>query len=198
PVIEEYRDSLAVSADSPATQAAIAMLELRIGNITAAENAYLQALRIEPNYVPALLNMADFYRSTARDMEAETLLKRALSVAPDGGAVQHSFGLLLIRKGDYKSALPHLKLATELADAQARYAYVYAVALDNMGQTKEAAKTLKKATERWPNQYDLLMTLVLYLEKTGNTYSIKKYVSQLMQIAPTEPAVTKLAEQYIH
>ncbi|MEH6469041.1 MAG: HEAT repeat domain-containing protein, partial [Porticoccus sp.] len=198
PVIEEYRDSLAVSADSPATQAAIAMLELRIGNITAAENAYLQALRIEPNYVPALLNMADFYRSTARDMEAETLLKRALSVAPDGGAVQHSFGLLLIRKGDYKSALPHLKLATELADAQARYAYVYAVALDNMGQTKEAAKTLKRATERWPNQYDLLMTLVLYLEKTGNTYSIKKYVSQLMQIAPTEPAVTKLAEQYIH
>jgi tetratricopeptide (TPR) repeat protein len=197
PVLEEYLASLKVSADSPATQASIALLELQFGNIKAAENAYLQALRIEPNHVTVLLNMADFYRSTARDAEAETLLKRALSVAPDSGAVQHSYGLLLIRKGDPSGALPHLKLAIEQADAQARYAYVYAVALDNQGQTKEAAKVLVKAIKRWPNQYDLLMTLVLYLEKSGNTYSIKKYVSQLMMIAPNEPSVKQLKERYI-
>jgi len=112
-------------------------------------------------------------------------------------AEQHSYGLLLIRKGDPSGALPHLKLAIEQADAQARYAYVYAVALDNLGQTKESAKVLVKATKRWPNQYDLLMTLVLYLEKSGNTYSIKKYVSQLMMIAPNEPSVKQLKERYI-
>jgi len=196
-IIEEYRASLAVSEDSPATQSAIAQLELNLGNTKAAEKAYLQALRIEPNYVPVLLNMADFYRSTNREADAKKLLKRALKVAPDSGAAQHSYGLLLIRKGDYKEALPHLKMAIEQTDAQARYAYVYAVALDELGQTKEAVKTLKAATNRWPNQYDLLMTLVFYLEKTGDTFSIYKYISQLTAIAPADPAVKKLVERYV-
>ncbi|RLA44550.1 MAG: hypothetical protein DRR42_20340, partial [Gammaproteobacteria bacterium] len=109
-VIEEYRASLSVSADSPATQTAIATLELNLGDTQAAEQAYLQALRIEPNYIPALLNMADYYRGMGQEPEAEPLLKRALLVAPDSGAVQYSYGLHLIRKGDYDGALPHLKL----------------------------------------------------------------------------------------
>jgi len=196
PVIKEYRASLEVSADSPATQGAIAQLELNLGNLEAAEKAYLQALRIEPNYVPVLLNLADFYRSTNREAEAEKLLQRALSVAPDSGAAQHSYGLLLIRKGDYKAALPHLKLAVEQTDAQPRYAYVYAVALDELGQTKTAAKALVSATKRWPNQYDLLMTLVFYLEKMGNTSSIYQYISQLTAIAPADPAVKQLVAKY--
>ena len=196
PVIEEYRASLNVSADSPATQGAIAQLELNLGNLQAAEKAYLQALRIEPNYVPVLLNLADFYRSTQREKEAENLLVRALGVAPDSGAAQHSYGLLLIRKGDYPAALPHLKLAVEQTDAQPRYTYVYAVALDELGQSKAAVKVLVAATKRWPNQYDLLMTLAFYLEKTGNTYSIYQYISQLTAIAPADPAVKKLVAKY--
>lgn len=196
PVIEEYRASLSVSADSPATQGAIAQLELNLGNLQAAEKAYLQALRIEPNYVPVLLNLADFYRSTQREKDAEALLVRALGVAPDSGAAQHSYGLLLIRKGDYQAALPHLKLAVAQTDAQPRYAYVYAVALDELGQTKMAVKALVTATKRWPNQYDLLMTLVFYLEKTGDSLSIYQYISQLSAIAPADPAVKKLVEKY--
>ena len=196
PVIKEYRASLAVSSDSPATQNAIAQLELNLGNTEAAEKAYRQALRIEPNYMPALLNMADFYRSTRQETEAGKLLKRALNVAPDSGAVQHSYGLLLIRKGDYQAALPHLKLAIDQADAQPRYAYVYAVALDELNQTKGAIDTLVAATQRWPNQYDLLMTLVFYLEKTGDTFSIYQYISQLSAIAPADPAVKKLVGKY--
>ncbi|MBV1916183.1 MAG: tetratricopeptide repeat protein [Pseudomonadales bacterium] len=197
PVIEEYHTSLMVSADSPATQNAIAQLELSLGNIPAAEKAYLQALRIEPNYVPALLNTADFYRRTNREADAEELLKRALRVAPDSGAAQHSYGLLLIRKKDYNGALPHLKLAVEQIDAQPRYAYVYAVALDELGQTEAAIDVLVTATARWPKQYDLLMTLVLYLEKTDNTFSIYQYISQLTAIAPADPAVKKLVGKYV-
>jgi len=196
PLIDEYRASLAVSADSPAGQGAIAQLELNLGNIDAVEKAYLQALRIEPNYVPVLLNLADFYRSANRDADAQELLQRALDVAPDSGAAQHSYGLLLIRKGDLAAALPYMKLAVEQDDATARYAYVYAVALDELGQTKAAVNTLVKATKRWPNQYDLLMTLVFYLEKTGNTFSIYQYISQLTAIAPADPAVKQLVEKY--
>ncbi len=197
-LVEEYRDSLAVSADSPATQLAIATLELRLGNIDAADKAYFQALRIEPNYVPALLNTSDHYRNSGRDQEAESLLEKALHIAPDSAAVQHSYGLLVIRKGNYEAALPFLKLAAELPDARARYAYVYGVALDHRGRTQEAVKSLVAATRRWPSQYELLMTLVLYLEKTGDGLSIYQYVSQLSAIAPGSPEVKQLVKKYSH
>ncbi|MBQ0721053.1 MAG: tetratricopeptide repeat protein [Gammaproteobacteria bacterium] len=198
PLLQEYLSSLQVSADSPATQSTIGGLELSFGNVVAAEKAYQQALRIEPHYVPALLNMADLYRGTGREAQAADLLKRALKMTPDSGAVQHSYALLLIRKGDYQAALPHLKLAIEQTDAQARYAYVYAVALDELGQTAAAVQALVAATKRWPNQYDLLMTLVFYLEKSANTSSIYTYISQLTAIAPADPAVKKLVEKYLH
>lgn len=197
-LIDEYRESLAISADSPATQLSIANLEVQLGNIDKAEQAYLQALRIEPNFVPALINLADYYRSTGRGSKSEPLFKKALDVAPDSGATHHSYGLFLVRKQNYEDALPHFKAAIQQNDALPRYAYVYAVALDNIGRTDEAIKALVKANERWSNQYDLLMTLIVYLEKTGKTKSIYKYLSALTAIAPNAPDVKRLLKKHMH
>jgi len=88
-----------------------------------------------------------------------------LWIAPDDGAVHHSYGLFLIRRQKYDAALPYLKAASEQTNAQPRYAYVHAIALDSRNRANAAIKVLEKANECWPNQYDLLMTLVIYLEK---------------------------------
>jgi len=197
-LIDEYRDSLSVSADSPLTQLAIANLEAQLGNSNEAEQAYLQALRIAPNYVPALINLADYYRRTERESKSEALFKKALNIAPDSGAPHHGYGLFLVRKQNYSGALPYLKTAIQQLDAQPRYAYVYAIALDGLGRTDEAIETLVKANQRWPNQYDLLMTQIIYLEKTGNTMSVYKYMSALSYIAPTAPDVKQLVKTYSH
>lgn len=195
-LIKEYRQSLDVSADAPSTQVAIANLEMQLGHVDAAEQAYLQALRIEPGYVQALINLADFYRETGRESESEPLLKKALRVAPDSGATHHSYGLFLIRQQQYGEAMPYLKAALKQTNAQPRYAYVYAIALDNKNRTKNAIKVLAKANKRWPNQYDLLMTLVLYTEKAGDKNSIYKYLSVLTAIAPNAPYVKQLVKKY--
>ncbi|MBL4575039.1 MAG: tetratricopeptide repeat protein [Opitutaceae bacterium] len=195
-LIEEYRASLHISASSPVTQSAIATLEMQLGNLDAAEKAYLQALRIEPNYVPALINLADHYRGTNREKKVEHLLKQALQIAPDSGGAHHSYGLFLIRKQNYDKALPHLMAAVKQTDAQSRYAYVYALALDRQGQTEKAIETLKAAATRWPNQYDLLMILVNYLDKTGDTKSALTYLSALSKIAPASPEVKRLIQKH--
>ena len=197
-LIDEYRKALVVSAGSPATQVALANLEARLGKNKAAEKALLQALRIEPGYVPALLNLADYYRASGRDAEVEPLLKRALQVAPDSGAAHHSYGLFQVRMQNYEAALPHLETAVKQADAVPRYAYVYAVALESRGQTPKAIDMLIKATERWPNQYDLLMLLVDYLDRSNNIQLAMKYLSSLSAIAPNAPEVKRLIEKYRH
>ena len=83
-----------------------------------------------------------------------------------------------------------------MSDAQPRHAYVYAVALDSRGKTKQAIRELSKANLRWPNQYDLLMTLVTYMDKTGNVMAIKSYLDKLKPIAPQSPQLLQLQLKY--
>ena len=196
--IQEYRQALLVTVDSPATQLNIANLEMRMGNVQAAGMAYQKALQIEPSYVPALINLADYYRRTAREAEVEPLLKKALAVGPDSGAAHHSYGLFLIRNKDYTQALPHLKRALEQVDAQPRFAYVYAIALENKNQIEKAINLLIDTNKRWPNQYDLLMLLIKFLEKSGDTLSVYKHLSTLTAIAPADPPVKALVQKYSH
>lgn len=181
--IDEYQKILSLTADSPASQLAIANLNASLGYTEAAEKSYLQALRIEANFVPALLNLADFYRATERESKVDGLLKKALNLAPGSNSVHHSYGLYWVRMQDYTRALDHLKRSTQGTDAIAHYAYVYAVALDSLGKTSEAINQLIAANQRWPKHYSLLTTLIAYLEKMGETADIEKYTSELQAIS---------------
>jgi tetratricopeptide (TPR) repeat protein len=196
-LIDEYRDSLLGSIDMPSTQTSLGNLELNLGDPGKAEVAYNKALRIEPDYIPGILNLADLYRATNREPEAVLLLKRALEAAPDSGAAQYGYGLSLIRQRNYEDAIPYLLAATERTDSQPRYAYVYAIALDSVGRTKEALVFLNKANQDWPNQYDLLMTQVQYMEKLSLTDGILEFISKLSQIAPGSPDVKQLIGKYV-
>jgi len=190
-LISEYRSALLIMADSPGVQINIAQLELGLGQVELAEKALLHALRIEPNFVPALVNLADFYRDAGHDDKAQPLLLRALKIAPDSGAAQHSYGLYLIRHNQYEAAMAHLKSAIETEDAHSHYAYVYAVALDSQNKTQEAIEVLIKANDKWPNQYQVLVTLLEFLDKTQQQELKGQYLEALKQLAPNSPALRK-------
>jgi tetratricopeptide (TPR) repeat protein len=195
-LIEEYREMLNVSADAVSTQLNIANLELRLGRPVEAEQAYVRALIIEPAFVPALLGLAEFYRRSGRLSQEQTLLDKAIVIAPDSGAVQHSIGLFYIRQKNYLAALEHLGLATEQVDAAPYYAYIYSVALESQGRIGDAIKSLRAADQRWPNQYEILLTLILYLEKSDDADSVLLFLSKLSAIAPAAPQVKQLIDKY--
>lgn len=195
-LIDEYKASLSLSLDSPATRLNLANLEIKLGNFSSAENELNAALKIEPNYIPALINMADFNRSTGNNTQVETLLKRALEIEPKSGAAQHSYGLFLIRNKDYVTALPYLKGAIDADDASARFNFVYAIALDHNKQTDEAVQVLTVANQIWPHQYDLLMLQISLLDKLNQQDDILPYLSKLSAIAPSSPDVKKLIQKH--
>ncbi|MBQ75471.1 MAG: hypothetical protein CMQ20_10685 [Gammaproteobacteria bacterium] len=196
-LIDEYRKSLSFSIDMPSTQTTLGSLEMDLGNELAAQEAFEKALAIEPDYVPALLNLADLYRAGNNEGKALGFLQRAVKFAPDSGAANFSYGLSLVRRKKYDDALPYLKAATEQEDSQPRYAYVYAVALDSVSQTDAALSYLEQATHDWPNQFDLLMAQVLYMEKLNETADILTPLSKLSRIAPNAPGVRSRIAQYI-
>lgn len=188
-LLNEYEHQLRLSEDNPSGLLALADYYVRRGMAEPAFLAFDQALSIEPDFAAALLNKADLYRAVGDELNAERTLKQAIKVAADSGAVQHSYGLNLVRLGRKNEALEHLRLATQQDDANSRFYYVYAIALDGEGMTEKAIAVLQSANEQWPNQQDVLFGIVTFLERLGRDKESLKYLSNLSAIAPNDPAV---------
>jgi predicted CXXCH cytochrome family protein len=195
-LIDEYRESLDYNSDSPAGQLGIGILEARLGYSILAENAYLRALEIEPNFVPALINLSDFYRSTGRDPESRDLLLNALQVAPDSAITNHAYGLYLVRSGKQEQALAYFETAIRQGDSNPRHVYVYAVALDSVGQTGVAINVIDAAGKIWPNNLELSFLQVSYMDKIGKTDGIHRYLSLLASVAANAPQVRAWISKY--
>ena len=194
-LMDEYNKQLLFTQDTPAGQAAISRLKSDQGDLTGAVKALKNALEIEPNFVPALLNLADIYRAINDEAQARETLTTALAVAADSAAVQYSYGLYQVRSGKTKEALKYLKNSTKLENSSARYFYTYALAQESLGQISGAIDTLKQANQNWPNQYDILLTMINYLINSGKKNESWKYLSNLSMIAPTDPKVKLLIKK---
>ena len=146
--------------------------------------------------MPTLVNLADFYRASGLESRAKNTLSRALKVAPDSAPVNHSYGLFLVREQRYSEALVYLEQGARLLNSQPRYAYIYAIALDSMGSTDRSIEFLYEAIETWPNQFDLLVTLISYLEKMGREKEIFLPLSLLQSFAENTPEVQGFTRKY--
>ncbi len=90
-----------VDADRPEAHLNLGLLDLRRRQLTEAEAEYRTALRLDPNFVPALVNLADLDRAQGRDEEGAELLRKAMAIEPDNADVRYALGLYLVRKRDY-------------------------------------------------------------------------------------------------
>ena len=181
-VVDEYRSALSVSSGQVETQLALADLALNIGDASGAESHFIQALRMEPNHPTVLLQYSDFLRSVQRDGDAAGYLKYAIEIFPDNASAHHSYGLWLIRQHKPDEALPYLRRATEYEGTTARYAYVYAVALETLGRLEVALSQIVGARTSWPNDMDLLTTEIRLRQRTGDTASIPKLGEELRML----------------
>ena len=121
----------------PRTHLNLGLLATRRGQLPEAEAEYRTALRLDKTFVPAMVNLADLDRARGINQQGTELLRKAMSIDPGNADIRHSLGLFLVRQHDYPGALDLLRQASELAPDNARYAYVYAVALNSTGAQRE-------------------------------------------------------------
>ena len=154
---EEYLEAQQVNADEPGAQVNRGNFFAARGDAAEAEKAYREALALDPAWAPAYVNLSDLLRQTGRDdAEVESLLREGLAHQPRSAALHHSLGLWQIRQKNLPAALHSLQQAMNLAPHQARFAYVYAVALDSAGQTRAAHAVVAAALKQAPGDAELL------------------------------------------
>lgn len=136
--VDEYRAAQGSNADRPESWLNLGNLDMEMGNIEQAEREYRTALELEARWEPAYANLADLLRATGRDSESEKLLRDGIERLPNAAGLHHALGLLEVRHKNMPAALVALKRAATLDPRTARYTYVYAIALIEVGRTSEA------------------------------------------------------------
>jgi len=114
------------------------------------------------------------------------VLRRGLKAAPDSADLHHALGLALIRSGDRPAALSEWQQAVRLAPDNARYTFVYAVALYSMARPQDAMTFLEAALKKHPTIRDMLFTLLQYHRELGYPDRAKELATRFRKTWPND------------
>jgi len=81
---------------------------LAAGNLPAAEQGFLEVLRLEPNSIPALGNLGVTYARQERFADAVRVYARALKLAPNQPGLLLNLAIAHVKQQDYSAAKPLL------------------------------------------------------------------------------------------
>nr|GAJ34192.1 hypothetical protein BDOA9_0133900 [Bradyrhizobium sp. DOA9] len=191
----EFVAAQKLNADRPDSRTALGNFFLRQANPGAAEAEYRAALRLDPSFAAAAVNLSDLYRQLGRDSDGEKILREALAASAQDAALHHALGLTLVRLKRSEQALDELRRAASLDPDQMRYAYVYAVGLNGMGRRDDALSVLNQSLRRHPNNPELLLAALNFSREKGDSEAALGYAERLALLRPEDPHLTNLIKE---
>ncbi|HEY0311164.1 MAG TPA: sulfotransferase [Allosphingosinicella sp.] len=129
-----------------------------LGRADLAEEALQEALRIAPDYVPALLNLGNLHEDRGALDEARAAFARALAIAPDASTpLARLIGVTRLTGPDdplAKAARARIARAGSAAEERVELGYALAGALDRAGEWDLAFAAAVEANIAVPTRYD--------------------------------------------
>ena len=191
----EFVASQKFNADRPDARTSLGNFYVRKGNTTGAEAEYRAAIRLDPTFSAAAVNLSDLYRQLGRDGDGERVLRDALSRSEQNAALHHALGLALVREKKPDAALAELGRAAALEPAQARYSYVYAVGLNSMGRRDDALAVLKSTLQQHPNDRDTLLAVIIFSREGNDLAAALEYAERLARLVPEDRGISNLIDE---
>ena len=188
----EYEQAQLFNADRPESQANLGNYYLGRRQLVKSEQAYKEAIRLNPVFGQAYINLADLYRGQGREDDAEQLLRDGSKLIKNNADLYHSLGLLLVRKKRLTEASEFLRLAAKIETNRPRFHYVYAIALNSTGDVEGALGVLKSAYEKYSGSQEILFGLVTINRDAGNIRSALKYAEKMQEMTPGQKNINEL------
>ncbi len=108
------------------------------GDQEQARLAYRKALLLDPNLVPALVNLANIYYARDELVEGQALYERAMHLDPECFEAYFNLGNIHHDLGRYLDALEHYRVAIGINPGYADAHFYLAVTLEKIGHSAEA------------------------------------------------------------
>lgn len=168
-----------LAGDRPEAHVALATIDAGQQAFDRAEAELRRALALDPAFTPAVVNLADLYRSLGRDAAGESVLRDALVRTPDDAALSYALGLLFVRAHRLDEALEPLRTAARHGADNPRYGYVYAVALHDAHKASDALRELDTVLRDHPYDRDSLSAMVAFQREAGRPREALRYADRL-------------------
>ena len=151
------------------------------GQLTLAENAYKNSMRIDPYFINAYINLAELYhRQNNQDLAINTL-QQGIKMIPDNSQLFYSLGLAYIRTKQTNKAISSLKQSTVFDPNNAQYHYVYGLSLEKT-LPKQAQKSLRKTYQLSKNPQHLYALCEMQIRHRA--FQAKQCIQELSQFVP--------------
>ena len=123
-----------------------------VNEMELAVSYYKKSIKINPNNVRSINNLARIYIDVIKDYEiAETYLNHAVKVAPSDAEAYNHLGNLSMLKEDFELASDYFKKSIFLDEKYFKNYYDLAVAQCALNDTQNAKINLEKSIELNPN-----------------------------------------------
>jgi tetratricopeptide (TPR) repeat protein len=173
----------------------LGLLATRTGDIATAVDCFQAALRDNPDYAIALLNLGNAYRQQKRWDEARNALNHALSLNPADAEANYSLAMVFAQTDDATKAYEYLQRALKSRPA-------YPEALNNLGvlylrtrRRDDAVRTFEECIRAAPdfNQSYLNLARVYVIE--GDIPKARGLLSEYLKRNPADGQVRQALEQ---
>ncbi len=191
PALDDYLAIQSFNADRGYAHTNKAIVLGYQNRITEALSAYQKSMQIEPYFAAAYVNMAELYKRQGQEKKAIETLQLGITASPSDSSIPHSLGLAYIRDKDIKQAQYFLGSAAALAQNNARYYYVYALALAS-NQTKAAETNMQKAYQLSGDPQHLYALCEMQVKRAA--FEAEQCLNRLAKFAPAN-VVNALRQQ---
>jgi Flp pilus assembly protein TadD len=121
------------------------VLQLRQGDLRAAERDYLNALALDSKNTTALINLMTLYRNNGDEARRAIYARRLEKVQVNDPYFQFLQAEDNAKQGDYAGAVQHYRRAIRLYDGDSRFYFGLAHAYQQLGEERHAQRAMSRA-----------------------------------------------------
>lgn len=202
PAAVMYENAIALQKNNPKAYTRVSNIWLRVKNAEATKSALDRALEIDPNYAPALKNLAEYYSLSKQYAKAKETFEKYLQNSEPSNANKARFARILFRNKEYGEAL---NIITELQQTDKSDLYLFRLAgysyYEVGNETKDTSKFQPgiNALEFFMANIDAKKILSNDYEYLGKLYSRIKgqdslailYINKAVEMDPNKIELVK-------
>lgn len=162
----------------------------RMENFSEAEKWYLEALKVKPDHVPALLTYAKLLARVNKSADAEKHFKRAIEIRPGDTASYRHYGQFLQDHKRYRDAANVILKAARLVSYDFETVFAAASALREAGRNQEAESLYRKAAQLRPRDHVAHLNLGAMLHVNGKLAEAESAYLAALDIRPGDGQTT--------
>lgn len=183
-------DSASKAPESPASREFRAGIQLQLkGDLAGAQAKFEAALRLDPNYAPALIGLAGVARAQGNDKIAADYLQRAERASPRSADVQVAWGRYYVSRNELGLAEKYFLRAREFAPrAVPPVLELGDLYMRTPGRANDAVRLYRAALEFDPDNRYATYGLGVALAASGNRSEAIKTLERAAQLVTDDPA----------